>query len=196
MSLTHDTRPRTSWERSVRRPAMDAPKNPLPGSMGGRRWSRRDLRLLHECAGKVPADKIAAQLGRTAYAVKIKCWDQGLPSRPAGKPRPVREIDEAAAQAVFARCYPSMRAIIRQVSEETGVSISAMLCRQRHRPIVKARQLLFWTLARDLKFSLSQMARKLGRDHTTLRCAIMNVDRERGTDVMSLRSVANLGRAS
>ena len=196
MTLCHDNRPSTSWQRSIRRPEMDAPDNPLPESMGGRRWSRRDLRLLHDRAGRVPADEIAAQLGRTAYAVKIKCWDQGLPSRPPPKPRTVREIDEAMAQAVFTRCYPSMRAIIRQVSEDTAISIPAMLCRQRHRPIVKARQLLFWTLARDLSFSLAQMAGKLGRDHTTLRHAIISVDRERGTDVMSLRSVANLGRAA
>lgn len=193
MSLVYDTRPRTSWQRAIRRPASDAPENPLPASMGGRRWSRRDLRMLHERAGKVPADKIAAQLGRTTYAVKIKCWEQGLRSRLPAK-RSVVEVNEKMAQEVFARCYPSMRAIMRQVSEETGVSIPEMLCRQRIRPIVRARQLLFWTMARDLKFSLAQMARKLGRDHTTLRCAIMAVDRLRGTSVMSLRTVENQGR--
>lgn len=185
-----------SWRRVIRRPDHDAPSVITPGCMSGRRWSPRDIRTVERLAGKVPAEQIAAQLGRSAYAVEVRAWASGLTCRmPKKSKRPVREIDEALAREVFARCYPSMRAIIRQVSEETGVSIPAMLCRQRHRPIVKARQLMFWTLARDLKFSLALMARKLGRDHTTLRCAIMNVDRERGADVMSLRSVGNLGRA-
>ena len=197
MSLANDHTVPASWRRVIRRPEHDAPSVITPGCMNGRRWSQRDIRTVERLAGKVPAEQIAAQLGRSAYAVEVRAWASGLTCRMPKKPkRPVREIDEAMAKAVFARCYPSMRAIIRQVSEETGVSIPAMLCRQRHRPIVRARQLLFWTLARDLGFSLAQMAGKLGRDHTTLRHAIISVDRERGTDVMSLRSVANLGRAA
>lgn len=196
MSLNYDSTSRSSWRRVVRRPDFDAPSVVTPGCMSGRRWSERDIRTVERLAGKVPAEEIAAQLGRSAYAVEVRAWASGLTCKinPKRK-RSVREIDEAQAQAVFARCFPSMRAIIRQVSEETGVSIPAMLCRQRHRPIVKARQLMFWTLARDLKFSVARMAGLLGRDHTTLRCGIIKIDRERGTSVMSLRSPANLGRA-
>jgi len=197
MSLANDHTIPASWRRGIRRPDHDAPVIITPGCMNGRRWSQRDISTVQRLAGKVPAEEIAAQLGRSAYAVEIRAWASGLTCRmPKKSKRPVREIDEAMAKAVFARCYPSMRAIIRQVSEETGISIPAMLCRQRHRPIVKARQLLFWTLARDLKFSLAQMATQLGRDHTTLRCAIMKIDRERGTSVMSLRSLAKLGRVA
>ena len=195
MSLASDHLRPASWRRVICRPDHDAPAVITPGCMNGRRWSERDIRTVERLAGKVPADEIAAQLGRTASAVKIRAWASGLTCRRPAKPRSVHKIDEAMAQAIFARCYPSMRAVIRQVSQETGVSIAAILSRQKLHPTVRARHLLFWTLARDLKFSGAQMARMLGRDHTTLRHGVMKIDRERGTSVASLRSIGKLGRA-
>ncbi len=194
MSLSDIQRP-TSWQRTLRRPHMDRPDIITPGCMAGRWWSESDTRTLENLAGKVPAEEIAAMLGRTRYAVRVKARECSLSVRMPLKPkRHVREVDHARAKETFARCFPSMRAIIRQVSEETGISIGEMLCYQRSRPIVRARWLMIWTMARDLKFSVSQMARLLGRDHTSLRNAIIAIDRERGTSVMSLRNVANGGR--
>jgi chromosomal replication initiation ATPase DnaA len=62
----------------------------------------------------------------------------------------------------------TLRDIIRDVSEETGVSVAEIIGRARTGRIVKARQAVMYCARREGRFSTTQIGRALHRDHTTV----------------------------
>lgn len=64
---------------------------------------------------------------------------------------------------------PTMRSILREVSEETGFSTVELLGPTRPRALAHARQYAMWRMQRETGQSLPQIGRFLGgRDHTTV----------------------------
>lgn len=74
---------------------------------------------------------------------------------------------ERAYRSCDARFRPTMDMIASQFALIHGVSRSALLGRQRVRPIVHARQAA-WAAMREAGFSSVEIGRFVGRDHTTV----------------------------
>lgn len=70
------------------------------------------------------------------------------------------------------------RAVLTEVSEATGISISRILGRSRVRPVVEARQLVCHVLYRH-GMSYPQIGRLINRDHTTVLHAVRAVEARR-----------------
>ncbi len=186
--------PRTTWARAPRRSRINPPEVITHLCMEGRKWSKREIAKVEEMAGKIPVYEIAKALGRSPLGVTKKAGELCLSVRVPKPQRRCTPVEVERSQAIFAGCYPSMRAIIRQVADETSISIDELLSRQKVRPVVAARRVMLWTLARDTKLSMKQMGIRLGLDHSTIIHAVSKEDEARGANVRSLRSVKNHGR--
>lgn len=59
--------------------------------------------------------------------------------------------------------------IIAEVAKETGLTVAMLVGDRRSRPIVAARHLAYWRVARETGASLAAIGRAFGdRDHTTI----------------------------
>ena len=64
---------------------------------------------------------------------------------------------------------PSITEIIAAVAVETGLTVAMLVGDRRSRPIVAARHLAYWRVARETGASLAAIGRAFGdRDHTTI----------------------------
>jgi len=76
-----------------------------------------------------------------------------------------------ACQRIRAGIGSVMGRIIAEVAEECGISPATILGRDKTAPIARARQIVMFE-ARKAGFSLTQIGRVLGRDHTTILAGI------------------------
>jgi chromosomal replication initiator protein len=64
---------------------------------------------------------------------------------------------------------PAIAEIIAEVARETGLTVAMLVGDRRSRPIVAARHLAYWRVARETGASLAAIGRAFGdRDHTTI----------------------------
>ena len=64
---------------------------------------------------------------------------------------------------------PAIADIIAEVARETGLTVAMLVGDRRSRPIVAARHLAYWRVARETGASLAAIGRAFGdRDHTTI----------------------------
>lgn len=62
---------------------------------------------------------------------------------------------------------PHIIAIVERVAEDAGVKTADILGESRIQPVAHARQRVY-AVARDAGFSLTHIARAMGRDHTSI----------------------------
>ena len=72
---------------------------------------------------------------------------------------------------------PTMAEIIAEVSEETGVSVSAMRGPSRYRIIVYPRHYAMWRMVQEDRWTWAQIGRFFNRDHTTVIWAWRQVEK-------------------
>jgi hypothetical protein len=164
-----------------------------PGCMNGYHWLKHEIRLVKELAGQVETAEIAKRLGRTELAVRERIWLLGLSSK-VKKIKPPSAASQTKADRVFAALYPSMRRIAVAVSEETGIAMVDLLGHCKRRPVVAARHVMLWTMARDTKLSMAQMGARLELNHSSMIYAIKREDARLGTNIRAMRSPLNRGR--
>lgn len=70
--------------------------------------------------------------------------------------------------------------ITNQVTRETGISFAEMCDRTRHHDKVDARRLAWFRIRRDLGYSNCQIARRFGRDTSTVFIGIARYCRQNG----------------
>ncbi len=64
---------------------------------------------------------------------------------------------------------PAIAEIIAEVAKEAGMTVAMLVGDRRSRPIVAARHLAYWRVARETGASLAAIGRAFGdRDHTTI----------------------------
>ncbi|MBX7200322.1 MAG: hypothetical protein K1X51_13225 [Rhodospirillaceae bacterium] len=64
---------------------------------------------------------------------------------------------------------PAIAEIIAVVAKDTGMTVAMLVGDRRSRPIVAARHLAYWRVARETGASLAAIGRAFGdRDHTTI----------------------------
>lgn len=64
---------------------------------------------------------------------------------------------------------PAIAEIIAAVAKETGMTVAMLVGDRRSRPIVAARHMAYWRVARETGASLAAIGRAFGdRDHTTI----------------------------
>lgn len=64
---------------------------------------------------------------------------------------------------------PAIAEIIAEVARETGLTVAMLVGDRRSRPIVAARHLAYWRVARETGASLAAIGRAFGdRDYTTI----------------------------
>lgn len=69
----------------------------------------------------------------------------------------------------------SVRAIAAEVSEQTGIPLASILAHGRRAEVVRARWLV-WAIARGQGFSLPQIARATGHNHTSVLHALRRME--------------------
>src|SRR3954469_21443926 len=92
-------------------------------------------------------------------------------------PTPIRLVPAAGSETPK-RAYTipqarvrglSIAEIIATVATETGLTVAMLVGDRRSRPIVAARHLAYWRVARETGASLAAIGRAFGdRDHTTI----------------------------
>lgn len=102
----------------------------------------------------------------------------------------MNEVKLVAAVGAEKRTYaiPAARmsaghiaAIISEVARETGLTVAMLLGDRRSRPIVAARHLAYWRVARETGASLAAIGRAFGdRDHTTIIAGIRKHEQRHG----------------
>jgi chromosomal replication initiator protein len=93
-----------------------------------------------------------------------------IPKRPELLPAPRRRgVDPAIVFACVAQAY--------------GVTVTALLRRDRHRQIAEARGVACWLLRTVGGLSYPEIGRAIGRDHTTAMSAIRKALRRREDDL-------------
>lgn len=160
-----------------------------PGCMGGRKWRMSEIDKMRSMAGTIDPVDIAAALGRSRDAVMQKACLEGFSLRVWRSRRAPLKADPERSQAIFARCTPAMRKAIRDTSESTGFSVEDILGWARPPALARARRIMIWTIVRDTKMSLSGIARKLERDHSSIHHAVRRHNDETGENLRGMGGV-------
>ncbi|WP_103173750.1 helix-turn-helix domain-containing protein [Paracoccus sp. SY] len=87
------------------------------------------------------------------------------------------DADRAAIQLIKQRS--KVRAIAKQVCDETGMDYALVMGRCREAHICQVRHLI-WAIAQQNGASLAQIGRVFNRDHTTILSGIQSEKRRRG----------------
>ncbi len=80
-----------------------------------------------------------------------------------------------------ARQRTSIRDIQSMVAADSGISVERMTSSRRDKPVVNARHAAMW-LAREANYTLNDIGRAFGRDHTTVMHGVRRIDRLLRTD--------------
>lgn len=85
----------------------------------------------------------------------------------------------AACNAVFAQNRHTVHQIIDAVAEATGIPAKRILGTNRDAPTARARQIVMYE-ARQAGLSYPQIARAMGKDHTTIIHGVRAEEQRRG----------------
>lgn len=88
----------------------------------------------------------------------------------------------------------SVRAIAADVSDKTGIPLALILDHSRRAEIVRARWLV-WAIARGQGFSLPQIARATGHNHTSVLHALRRMEAARAA-LKAADMTDRIGRAA
>lgn len=74
------------------------------------------------------------------------------------------------------------RKVRAEIAEKFGLAIEEIMGEQRSKKIVEARHEIFWRLKKETKWSLPQIGRFMGRDHTTVLHGLRRYAKRHGQD--------------
>jgi hypothetical protein len=109
--------------------------------------------------------------------IKRRLWSAPVaPRREASKPLP-RDVlyisttplpDDRPVWEPVLTARDIARAVVAEVCAKHSVPIRAVMSQRRQKELVKARQEICWRLREETTWSLPQIGRFLGRDHTSI----------------------------
>lgn len=91
----------------------------------------------------------------------------------------ILSTDDLARAATIAEPTTRIRAIFEAVAAETGIPVRFLTGEIKRPNVVRARHLV-WFIARREGFSLAEIARVTGHDHTSVRHGIRKEQEARG----------------
>ena len=132
---------------------------------------------------------LALITARRAREVRQRLMNPPVRVKPPEPPPPPSEPEPEPAPSPIdlttkVQRRPSVRAVLHAVSEYYNVGVGDLLSRSKRREIVRPRQVAMYLAHKYCGVSVAQLARMMGRDHTTVLHGKEKVERmiETGAD--------------
>lgn len=82
----------------------------------------------------------------------------------------------------------NLESILNYVAVQTGINKNDILRPTRQRDIVKARELVYYAMYEGMKFTLTEIAIVVNKDHSTVWNALQNIKESKDENIVKLRT--------
>lgn len=118
--------------------------------------------------------------------VSLEAVGRPMPVEPSPAAKPVAPTNPAKPAAPIST---TARQILAETCERHGLKVACVVGPRRYKPLVDCRQEAAWLIAKNTALSYPQIARLLGKDHTTILFAVRRHNEFMGENVRNCGGV-------